>query len=197
MSDEISFHTQFDCHVDGHLLALYQLQAGPDPAAALTIFRYLRDQLSSGEHLDPAVLDSYLLPALERIIESANPSNEVAKAFGFKAEGRGQYKRPDTFERDWLMAIHVEIRYQEILEEKNRPGSRESPRARAFIEVGERFHVEASAVRDVYRKYRHGGHSDHLLNPLSVIEGDRVKPKGLSEMSMEELHKLLKIAEQP
>lgn len=192
MTDEIPFDPDLDGDAEGYLLALTRLTAGSDPAAALTIFRYLRDQLSAGEPLDPAVLDNYLLPALDRIIESKSPSNEVAKAFGFKAEGRGQYKRHDTLERDWLMAIHTEIRYREIKQEKNRLGSQESPKARAFIDVGEQFGIKESVVRDAYLKYRNGGEDYPLFNPFAESDASGVlKVKGLSEMSVEELYRLL------
>lgn len=178
MSDEISFHTQFDGHDDGHLLALHQLQAGPDPAAALTIFRYLRDQLSSGEHLDPAVLDIYLLPALERIIESANPSNEVPKAFGFKG-GRGGHRRDSNLERDWLLAVHAEIRYREIRQEQDQPGYEKDRGATAedmaFEEIAEKFRTSESTVRDSHRKHRN-----------STTEN----PFGVRDMHTEELREL-------
>lgn len=59
MSDEISFDPDLDGDAEAYLLALNRLHAGPDPSAALTLIRYLRDQLSSGEPIDPSVLDNY------------------------------------------------------------------------------------------------------------------------------------------
>lgn len=163
MSDEFPFDPELDGDPEGYLLALSRLHNGPDPSASLTLLRYLRDQLSSGEPIEPSVLDNYLVPAIDRVLGSTNPANEIAKAFGLKS-GRGEYRRAPTLERDWLLAVHAELRYREIRQDQDNPDHQKDRGATAedlaFEQVSRQFeasgwaYVSPSTVRDAHRKHR-------------------------------------------
>lgn len=166
-------------------LALETLRSGADKDSALVLLKYLQRQLLTGETPDLSVVNSYLLPALDRIIKSDNPTEEVAKAFGFKG-GRGGYRRGSNFERDWLLAVHAELRYREIRQDQDNPDYQKDRGATAedlaFEQVSRQFeasgwaYVSPSTVRDAHRKHR---------------DSTAENPFGVRDMHTDELRELV------